>query len=387
MEVGQSSQRNTEEEEEIKICLKVMKTVTFTVKKSDTVRDVKARLNDKEGISECLQELFFTGERLRDDQRLVDCGIQHTCTLNVFVQNLVPIKLFIKIPSNQKVVMVEARICDTIQNVKSCIAAKEGISSHKYNLIYAGKPLEDEKTLASLNIQSESTLHMVTTPRDVLPISVKMPNGDILKIEVKMLYTVGDVKTIIESLVGFPLNDLCLTYHGEQLEYPKTLSCYGITEESILEMSPQRIQVFVKNWHGKTITVDVFPEDLVKDVKDKIFQKQGLPADVQSLVFEGKSLDNSWKLTSYNIQKHSTIHLALWNSSLQRPMRLSKIGISSEDLQSSMTVSQLKTMIQMKTCLPVKSLTIHGNMLEEELSITNYGIKRRTVITVVLEAF
>lgn len=371
---------------QINVYLKVIKTVALTVKKSETVRNVKAKLYDKEGISECLQEVFYNGERLQDEQKLVNGNVQKNSTIHVFVQNLVPIRLFIKVPSDQKVIVVEARTCDTIQSIKSFIAAKEGIHSSNFNLIYAGKLLEDEKTLGFLGIQGESTLHMAITSRDLLPISVKMPNGEILKIEVKMLYTVRDVKTIVESVVGSPLNGLCLTYNGEQLENPKTLSCFGITKESVLEMSPLPIQVFVKDWHGKTITVEMCLGDLVEDVKDKIFRKIGLPTDVQSLVFEGKSLKDSRNLASYSIQRHSTIHLAIWPSSIQRKMKLSEIGISSKDLPSSMTISQLKTMIEMKTSLPVKSLYIGGNMLEEQLSITNYGITKRSLVVASWEA-
>ncbi|XP_071940632.1 uncharacterized protein [Coffea arabica] len=389
MEAGQSSQHNDgDEEEEMNIYLKVIKTVAVTVKKSATVRSVKEKLNDKEGISECLQQVFYNGKRLRDDQKLLSSNIQQNSTLQLFVQNFMPIRLFIKVPSGQKIIEVEARTCDTIQSFKCLIAAKEGINSQDFNLIYAGKLLDDEKTLGFLDIQKESTIYMVITPRDLFPVSLKMPTGEVVKLEVKGLYTVHDVKIIAESLVGFPLNDL--TYHGEELENPKTLSSLGITAESVLEMSPQRIQVFIKNCCGKTMTIDVCLEDLVKKVKDKIFHKLRLPADVQSLVFEGKSLNNSRTLASYNIQKHSTIQLALcrpsvqpdYAPSLQRQFKLSDIGISSRDLPSSMTISQLKYMIQIKTSLPVKSLSIAGDMLLDKLSITNYGINKRTVVVV-----
>jgi ubiquitin len=287
--------------------------ITLQVKGSNTIFDVKTKIQREVRIPVEYQALIFDGMLLEKDIiTLANFGINGGSTLTLLHRSTGLVPIFIKYPNGSPPYTLRVKLSDTINNVKTNIPT---IKPSKSVLIFNDTVLDDNSTLCEFDIKKGSTLAVMDKKEVNLKIFVKTLTGETKSLDVQPWDTIDDVKSFVgeEDDDEVDDEDKVLIFNETVLEDSSNVSDFDIKNGSTLTLmrkSAGRMQIFVSGlFTGKSIPLEVKHSDTILYVKSKIHDIIGIPTSEQKLLFLGRMLNDSRTLDYHNIYKGDTIDL------------------------------------------------------------------------------
>ena len=295
----------------MKIVVRISETklINFEMEPSNTIKDLKIKIEEKEGIQVEKQKLILNDKELGNDKILEDCDIKDDSIIYCEQKNNNSnIKICIKILTG-KSFDLEVNQTDTIKIIKDKINTKENIPPEQQGLVFAGKTMEDEKTLYDYSIENESTLHLVLRLNSVRKLTIKTNIDKTLYIDFNPSNTIKNIKEKIEIEEKLDSSQFRLFHNDILLNDDQTIQDYNISIDDAINLVAQNI-IIIRTIDYKDIYLQVNFYDHIERIIEKLRHKVEIPPKQYILLLKnGLILEDDKTLNDYNIKENSIIYI------------------------------------------------------------------------------
>ena len=202
----------------------------------------------------------------------------------------------------------------TIEMIKNLIEANTTIPITQQRLFH--EIFELKKNYYSLDdyeLSEELNFNALLKPKEQI-VFIQIINGKAFIVEVKLTDTIKNLKMKIQNQEKIPYSQQRFFFGYVLLKDDNlTLNDCNIKNESLVFLSTELNQTifFVSTLAGKRMVFYAALSITVENLKDLIYEKEGIPPDQQRLIFLGRQLEDNKKLEDCGINSLSTIHLAI----------------------------------------------------------------------------
>jgi ubiquitin C len=260
---------------------------------------------------------------------------------------------------------------DTIDDVKKQVEKKLGIPPEDQRPAFNDKPLPDKSTLDDNGIKHGDVIDL-----QPMEIKVRAPDGRTVDLVVKPEDTIPDIKKQVKKKLGIPPKSQRPTFKNKPLPDDSTLKDNGIKHGDVIDLQPMKIKVRAPD--GRSVELDVEPDDTIPDIKKQVEDKLGIPVDEQRPVFNDEPLPDNSTLDDNGIGDGDVIDLEPMQINVRAPDgRTTQLMVSPED-----PVSHIKKRVKKKLGIPVENQRprFNGDPLPNDSTLDDNGIKHGDTI-------
>jgi len=277
---------------------------------------------------------------------------------------------------------LEVEATDTVATVKGQICSKEGIPPEQHILSFAGTVLSDSNVLTTYGIKAQDTLELMAPEPRPVSVILQRISGETWKLEATSADTTEHLKRRIFESFDIPEEEQQLCFHSQRLQNgQKPFEFLSEPEQMItLVKVPRQMTLCVQFLSGGKHDMCVNCSDTVGQLKEKIQDAHGVPADQQVLVYAGQQLKDEYKaLGDCNIQ--GLIYCVVRNRKQGPTFTVTVKVLSGQSFDLSVaaadTIQEVKAQIEKCATIPAEKqrLVFAGKLLCDTATVSESRIE------------